>query len=426
MPRRRPERRRRLVVEGFQLQYVAASLLGLLIHLTIVAAVLFGPLIYIVRTSPRSSEAVTSAATRLLALHGWVWPGLALLFVLEALRTLVMSHRIAGPLYRFRQVFARLGSGDLAQRVVIRRRDYLWAEARELDSAIAAVRARVEAAKVLAADIQRAVHLARSTHARGAPHAWAMAAAQVDRLVEVLEELQTSPTGSRPPSRPHHGVGDEAVEANDACGMTLIEMLIVLAALGTLAAIAVPQYFMALEKARVTRAIGDIRALDRELQVHKLTAGTLPATLADLRPDIVFDPWGRPYVYLPLVAMAGGGPPGPGGGGGGGGAGGAAGGGGGRGGPGGPGRGAAGSGGAGGAGGGGRGGAVGGGGAAGAGAGTAGQARKDRNLVPINSDFDLYSVGRDGQSAPALTAKVSQDDVVRANNGGFVGLARDY
>jgi general secretion pathway protein G len=46
--------------------------------------------------------------------------------------------------------------------------------------------------------------------------------------------------------------------------------------------------------------------------------------------------------------------------------------------------------------------------------------------VPINSDFDLYSVGRDGQSAPALTAKVSQDDIVRANNGGFVGLASDY
>jgi general secretion pathway protein G len=46
--------------------------------------------------------------------------------------------------------------------------------------------------------------------------------------------------------------------------------------------------------------------------------------------------------------------------------------------------------------------------------------------VPINSDFDLYSVGRDGQSAPALTARVSHDDVVRANDGGFIGLAIDY
>ena len=53
-------------------------------------------------------------------------------------------------------------------------------------------------------------------------------------------------------------------------------------------------------------------------------------------------------------------------------------------------------------------------------------ARKDKNLVPINTDFDLYSVGADGASAPALTAKVSRDDVVRAANGGFIGLAENY
>lgn len=52
--------------------------------------------------------------------------------------------------------------------------------------------------------------------------------------------------------------------------------------------------------------------------------------------------------------------------------------------------------------------------------------RKDKNLHPINTDFDLYSVGPDGATAVALTAKASQDDVVRANNGGFVGLAAKY
>ena len=55
-----------------------------------------------------------------------------------------------------------------------------------------------------------------------------------------------------------------------------------------------------------------------------------------------------------------------------------------------------------------------------------GHARKDKNLVPINSDFDLYSVGKDGASSAPLTAKPSRDDVVRANDGAFVGLASDY
>lgn len=55
-----------------------------------------------------------------------------------------------------------------------------------------------------------------------------------------------------------------------------------------------------------------------------------------------------------------------------------------------------------------------------------GQMRKDHNLVPINSDYDLYSDGKDGQSVPPLVAAPSRDDIVRANNGGFIGLASDY
>ncbi|MGH7274409.1 MAG: prepilin-type cleavage/methylation domain-containing protein, partial [Nitrospiria bacterium] len=55
-----------------------------------------------------------------------------------------------------------------------------------------------------------------------------------------------------------------------------------------------------------------------------------------------------------------------------------------------------------------------------------GDLRKDAKLVPINSDFDLYSMGSDGQSASALTAKQSWDDIVRASNGGYVGIASEY
>jgi len=55
-----------------------------------------------------------------------------------------------------------------------------------------------------------------------------------------------------------------------------------------------------------------------------------------------------------------------------------------------------------------------------------GSLRKDRFLVPVNTDFDLYSMGPDGQSQPPFTAAVSQDDIVRANDGGFVGLAGEY
>jgi general secretion pathway protein G len=54
------------------------------------------------------------------------------------------------------------------------------------------------------------------------------------------------------------------------------------------------------------------------------------------------------------------------------------------------------------------------------------KARKDRFLVPINSDFDLYSMGKDGDSKAPFTAKASRDDIVRVNDGGYVGLAEEF
>lgn len=55
-----------------------------------------------------------------------------------------------------------------------------------------------------------------------------------------------------------------------------------------------------------------------------------------------------------------------------------------------------------------------------------GSARKNKNLVPLNTDYDLYSKGPDGESTAPLTAKKSQDDILRANNGAFLGIAEDY
>ena len=55
-----------------------------------------------------------------------------------------------------------------------------------------------------------------------------------------------------------------------------------------------------------------------------------------------------------------------------------------------------------------------------------GGARKDHALNPLNTDFDVYSMGPDGVSKPQITQKDSLDDVIRASNGSFVGLASDF
>jgi hypothetical protein len=100
----------------------------------------------------------------------------------------------------------------------------------------------------------------------------------------------------------------------------------------------------------------------RGFTLIELLGQPLPADLAEIGRGGMLDPWGNPYVYAPF-------PPGP---------------------------------------------------------GKPGGARKDKFLVPVNSTFDLYSMGPDGASSPPFTASQSHDDIVRANDGGFVGIARNF
>jgi general secretion pathway protein G len=53
-------------------------------------------------------------------------------------------------------------------------------------------------------------------------------------------------------------------------------------------------------------------------------------------------------------------------------------------------------------------------------------ARKDGGLQPINSDYDLYSVGKDGVTAVQISSGAGADDIVRGRNGNYVGLGKDY
>jgi general secretion pathway protein G len=147
-------------------------------------------------------------------------------------------------------------------------------------------------------------------------------------------------------------------------GFTLIELLIALAVLSLLSAMAVPAYNAFAERARVGQAVADIGQIDMEIEKFLASNFDYPASLADLPNGAPLDPWGQPYQYLQIRDND---EPG-----------------------------------------------------------LNGLLRKDRNLVPINSDYDLYSLGADGASRPPLTARPSQDDVVRASDGGFVGVAEEF
>jgi len=52
--------------------------------------------------------------------------------------------------------------------------------------------------------------------------------------------------------------------------------------------------------------------------------------------------------------------------------------------------------------------------------------RRDRYLFPLNTDYDLFSLGPDAATAVSLGDKLGHDDVIRASNGGYFGVASEY
>lgn len=150
-------------------------------------------------------------------------------------------------------------------------------------------------------------------------------------------------------------------------GFTLIEIVIVIAIICTLAGIAVPLYSKHIDTAKVARAKAEIKLIANEILLFSIDSNRYPTDLAEIGLGNILDPYGNPYQYQPSTFID-------------------------------------------------KNGKV----------KKTSKPRRDRDLNPVNTDFDLYSMGKDGKSAQEFKPKASHDDIVRANNGLFIGLVSAY
>ncbi len=153
-------------------------------------------------------------------------------------------------------------------------------------------------------------------------------------------------------------------KTNTASGFTLVEIIIVAGLIATLSMIIVPRLLGYAQQNRDQRAIVDIAKMSADIAIFINDYTVPPDSLADVGYGNLLDPWGNPYEYLKIIDSS---EPG-----------------------------------------------------------VNGKRRKDHSMVPVNSDYDLYSMGPDGDSKAPFTAKASRDDIVRASNGGFIGPVSEF
>jgi general secretion pathway protein G len=151
-------------------------------------------------------------------------------------------------------------------------------------------------------------------------------------------------------------------------GFTLAELIVVITIVGILSTIGLSVYRHFIDKARNTRAVAEIRMYEKEVMNFLNDTEILPEALAELGLEVTQDPWKNPYQFINFDSAG------------------------------------------------------------------ADEKRRKKGATgkgkgkgsPLNTDYDLYSMGKDGMSAPVLTDDISKDDIIRADDGGYTGLASEY
>ena len=81
-------------------------------------------------------------------------------------------------------------------------------------------------------------------------------------------------------------------------GFTLVELIVVCAILGVLAAMAIPTFSNMRDSAKVAGSVADIRTIEKVIYAYNLDKSVYPDLLADTGPEgNIKDPWGHSYVY---------------------------------------------------------------------------------------------------------------------------------
>ncbi len=148
-------RRKKFIVDSrLQFGIIGSFALLLAIFLFVLTACIFGPPIVGILLEGKSSHDLVKNTTQLMALDARYWPALGVAALLVLAMAIKVTHRLAGPLYRFKCIFEELGGNTVPNAFKLRNGDYLMHEAELLNRALDRVRGRASALASLQSELK--------------------------------------------------------------------------------------------------------------------------------------------------------------------------------------------------------------------------------------------------------------------------------
>jgi methyl-accepting chemotaxis protein len=199
----RPVFRRKnyFIKKGFQLSFSGKFLVLIVVE----ALLAIGLFVYLARgtmTTGYLGSNFTIARTSDFFLPTLFLANLAVIGVIGVMGVLVLiwvSHRIAGPLYRFEHILAEVGGGDLTQRYKLRDKDQLTELAEgmtqftdSMDGKLGDIKTKVREISKQVSGIQSAVTAGRPPDQREMENLMSGVSQNIQELEEVLNYFKTS------------------------------------------------------------------------------------------------------------------------------------------------------------------------------------------------------------------------------------------
>lgn len=173
-------RRKKFVVyKKLQLTLMIISFSYVILFCAVMATCLFIPLMMALDKSETGSDQAFVAAIRILYLNEKFWPALLFSFLALGFHSIYISHKMAGPLYRFNLIFKAIKEGIVPTPIQLRKSDYLYTEMENINHMLEALRDKLTELQEAQAHLSRSITECKDTVSRSS----------MNELIKKMEDL---------------------------------------------------------------------------------------------------------------------------------------------------------------------------------------------------------------------------------------------